>query len=103
MNTLAVDVEWAGGAVPGWVDSGRGLSRMLGVRGRVELTVCGARDKGGCLTGGTFAMGMVVAVVVTDDKAAERAAEEDDGIVMPLLVFNGFVTRLCGVTEELEV
>lgn len=42
-------------------------------------------------------------VVVTDDKAADRTPVEGEGMVIPLLVFNGFVTRLCGVTEELAV
>lgn len=51
---LDVDV-WAGGAVPELEGSSLGLSMVLGVTERVELTVCGARDNGGCLTGGTFA------------------------------------------------
>lgn len=51
---LDVDV-WAGGAVPELEGSSLGLSMVLGVTERVELTVCGVRDNGGCLTGGTFA------------------------------------------------
>lgn len=51
---LVVDV-WAGGAVPGLEGSSLGLSRVLGVTDREELTVWGAKDNGGCLTGGTFA------------------------------------------------
>lgn len=90
---LDVDV-WAGGAVPELEGSSLGLSMVLGVTERVELTVCGARDNGGCLTGGTFAIGMAVVVVVTDDSAADNEAVEGVGIVIPLLVFIGFVTRL---------
>lgn len=51
---LVVDV-WAGGTVPGLEGSSLGLSRVLGVTDREELTVWGAKDNGGCLTGGTFA------------------------------------------------
>lgn len=87
-------VVWAGGAVPGLEGSSLALSRVLEVTERVELTVWGARDNGGCLTGGTFAIGMAVVVVVTDDSAADNVAVEGVGIVIPLFVFIGFVTRL---------
>lgn len=90
---LVVDV-WAGGAVPGLEGSSLGLSRVLGVTDREELTVWGAKDNGGCLTGGTFAIGMAVVIVVTDDSAADNEVVEGEGMVIPLLVFIGFVTRL---------